>query len=214
MGSLQWPERESNPRHADFQGVSGRSVEICGEPLGAFQQRLTTVPAKWSSTGQNPPGMRSSGTNQVSNQARGSGSLARPEGRSYALVRHRPSRQIRSVPALGQSVSAPPASVADSLRSRYTLERELGGAAWPPSTSPATSSTTGPSRSKCCILNWPPRSARAVPAGNPGHCPPAAPPYPAADRLRRGRRSGLLPDALCGGRVVARPAEARKAAAS
>jgi serine/threonine protein kinase len=30
------------------------------------------------------------------------------------------------VPTLGQSVSAPPASLADSLRSRYTLERELG----------------------------------------------------------------------------------------
>ena len=41
-------------------------------------------------------------------------------------MRHRPSRQIRGVPTLGQSVSAPPASVADSLRSRYTLERELG----------------------------------------------------------------------------------------
>jgi serine/threonine protein kinase len=29
------------------------------------------------------------------------------------------------------------------------------------------------------------------------------PPYPAADRLRRGKWSGLLPDALCGGRVAA-----------
>ncbi len=41
-------------------------------------------------------------------------------------MRHRPAQQIRGVPILGQSVSTPPVSFADSLRSRYTLERELG----------------------------------------------------------------------------------------
>jgi hypothetical protein len=38
----EWPERESNPRHADFQGVGDRSTEANGEPLGTFQQRLTS----------------------------------------------------------------------------------------------------------------------------------------------------------------------------
>jgi hypothetical protein len=36
----EWPEWESNPRHADFQGVSGLSAE-CGERLSILQQGLT-----------------------------------------------------------------------------------------------------------------------------------------------------------------------------
>jgi hypothetical protein len=36
-----WPGRELNPRHADFQGVTSRPVESCGDRLGIFQQRLT-----------------------------------------------------------------------------------------------------------------------------------------------------------------------------
>jgi len=41
-------------------------------------------------------------------------------------VRRCLSRQIRIVPHTRQSVSAPPASLAASLRSRYAIERELG----------------------------------------------------------------------------------------
>jgi hypothetical protein len=33
--------RESNPRHADFQGVRSLSAEICRERLDTFQQGLT-----------------------------------------------------------------------------------------------------------------------------------------------------------------------------
>ena len=48
------------------------------------------------------------------------------EARSRALVRDCLSRQIGGSSKIGHSVSAPPASFADFLRSRYTLERELG----------------------------------------------------------------------------------------
>ena len=40
---IEWPERESNPRHADFQGVGGRPLKSHREPLDSFQQRLTTT---------------------------------------------------------------------------------------------------------------------------------------------------------------------------
>jgi hypothetical protein len=42
----EWPERESNPRHADFQGVSGRFFQVCPDRLATVQQRLPTGP--WS----------------------------------------------------------------------------------------------------------------------------------------------------------------------
>src|SRR5690348_5157037 len=77
----------------------------------------------WRSTGQNLPGTRSSGTNQGPNPATGNVTRAERAPRwcdtiwvgRFGVVLH-----------TGQSVSSPPASLADSLRSRYSLERELG----------------------------------------------------------------------------------------
>jgi hypothetical protein len=39
----EWPGRELNPRHADFQGVRGRSAENCGEVLETLQQKPTAA---------------------------------------------------------------------------------------------------------------------------------------------------------------------------
>ena len=75
-------------------------------------------------------------------------------------------------------------------------------AAWPRSTSPRTSSTTGRWRSRFSTPRSPPPGPRALPPRDPHHRPAAASPHPLGLRLRRRRWAASTTPCPMSGRVA------------
>src|SRR6266480_2064178 len=95
---------------------------------------------------------------------------------------------------------------------RALRHRTPGGCRWHGDRIPRTGSQA---RSRRRLEGAAPRARRrardrALPEGDPGHRPPAAPAHPAVVRFRPGRRPDLLCDAARGRRIAAAPPRARE----